>query len=248
MARVSEILYLGAVTIFVASSAVLATLGRPAVQIAAPILPQSYAHGALDFAPTVPVATLPQLYVQPQNLLMWALLVALWLTLLADGIGQYLDPSDHGPYPVWRPMSLALAGGAIWPLLVGVNKPLATLGAMLMLTAALSAAIRARGQRRPAPGFLAGWSVALGTATLASLIGEPLSLTTPQTAILAILPGAMIGMIAQERLEGTLAFSMVMIWAFCAVAITTMSSSPGVALAAIIGISGMGVVLVRAAT
>ena len=117
-----------------------------------------------------------------------------------------------------------------------------------MLTAALSGAIRARGQRRPAPAFLAGWSVALGTATVATLIGVPMSLTTPQTAILAILPGAVIGMIAQERLERSLGFSLAIIWAFCAVAISTMGSSPGVALAAIIGISGMGVVLVRAAT
>ena len=78
--------------------------------------------------------------------------------------------------------------------------------------------------------------------------GAPLLLTTPQTAILAILPGSVIGMIAQERLQRSLAFSIAIIWAFCAVAITTMASSPGVALAAIIGISGMGVVLVRAAT
>jgi hypothetical protein len=248
MARVAEILYLGSVTIFVASGAVLATLGRPAVQIAAPILPLSYPYGPLELTSALPVATLPQLYVQPQNPLMWALLIALWLLLLADAIGQYLDPSDGGEHPAWLPLSLALVWGAAWPWLAGVHKPLATLGALLMLTAALSGAIRARGQRRPAPGFLAGWSLALGTATLASLIGAPLDLTTPQTAILAILPGAVIGMIAQERLAGKIGFSLAMIWAFCAVAVTTMASSPGVALAAIIGISGMGVVLVRAAT
>lgn len=248
MARMAEILYLGSVTIFVASGATLATLGRPAVQLAAPILPQTLIDGPLDLARVLPTATLPQLYVQPQNPLMWVLLVALWLTLLADAISQYLDPSDRGSPPAWLPLSLALVGGAVWPWLVGVHKPLATLGALLMLTAALSGAIRARGQHRPAPGFLAGWSLALGTATLATLIGAPLALTTPQTAILAILPGAMIGMVAQERLDGSLGFSLAMIWAFCAVAVTTMASSPGVALAAIIGISGMGVVLVRAAT
>ncbi|MFC3628423.1 hypothetical protein ACFOM8_03090 [Paracoccus angustae] len=248
MARAAEILYLASVTIFVASSAVLATLGRPAVQIAAPILPLAHSHDPLELAAVLPVATLPQLYLQPQNPLMWALLIVLWLTLLADGIGQYLDPSDHGPHPAWLPLSFALAVGALWPWLVGLHKPLATLGALLMLTATLSGAMRARGQRRPAPGFLAGWSLALGTATLASLIGAPLDLTTPQTAIVAILPGAVIGMAAQERLDGSLGFSVAMIWAFCAVAVTTMASSPGVALAAIIGISGMGVVFVRAAT
>ena len=247
MARVAEILYLGSTTIFVASSAVLATLGRPAVQIAAPILPQT--SGLLNLAPILPVSTLPQLYVQPQNLLMWALLIVLWSLLLADAIVQFLAPTDRNrQHPAWLPLSLALLGGAIWPWLVGVHKPMATLGALLMLTAALSGAIRARNQHRPATAFLAGWSLALGTATVATLIGAPMSLTTPQTAILAILPGAVIGMIAQERLDGSLAFSLAMIWAFCAIAISTMGSSPGVALAAIIGISGMGVVLVRAAT
>ncbi|MCZ0960349.1 hypothetical protein [Paracoccus benzoatiresistens] len=248
MARVAEILYLGSAVIFVASGAVLATLGHPAAQIAAPILPMSYPYSSLELTPALPVATLPQLYVQPQNPLMWALLIALWLLLLGDAIGQYLDPSDGGDDPAWLPLSLALLWGALWPWLAGVNKPLATLGALLMLTAALSGAIRARGQLRPAPGFLAGWSLALGTATLASLIGAPLDLTTPQTAILAILPGAVIGMIAQGRLAGKVGFSLAMIWAFCAVAVTTMASSPGVALAAIIGISAMGVALVRAAT
>ncbi|WP_295046506.1 hypothetical protein [uncultured Paracoccus sp.] len=248
MARAADILYLGTVTMFVASGLALATLGRPVLEIAAPVLLHPPGHDLFANGPAVPLATLPQLYIQPQNPLMWALLVTLWALLLLDGVGEYLDPADHGPDPAWQPLSLALAMGAVWPWLVGLHKPLATLGALLMLTAALTGAIRARGQRRPAPAFLAGWSVALGTATLATLIGAPLSLTTPQTAILAILPGAVIGMIAQERLDRSLGFSLAMIWAFCAVAITTMGSSPGVALAAIIGISGMGVVLVRAAT
>lgn len=248
MARAADILYLGSVTIFVASGLTLATLGRPAVQIVAPGLIRGPNPDPFGIDPAIPVATLPQLYVQPQNLLMWALLVMLWGLLLLDGIGECLDPADHGPHPAWHPLSLALAMGAAWPWLVALHKPLATLGALLMLTAALSGAIRARGQRRPAPAFLAGWSLALGTATLATLIGAPLSLTTPQTAILAILPGAVIGMIAQERLDRSLGFSLAIIWAFCAVAMSTMASNPGVALAAIIGISGMGVVLVRAAT
>lgn len=248
MARAADILYLGSVTIFVASGLTLATLGRPAVQIIEPNLSQGPNYDLFGEAAIIPVATLPQLYVQPQNPLMWALLIVLWALLLLDGVGQYLDPSDLKPHPAWRPLSLALVGGAAWPWLVGLHKPLATLGALLMLTAALSGAIRARGQRRPAPAFLAGWSLALGTATVATLIGAPLSLTTPQTAILAILPGSVIGMIAQERLDGSLGFSLAIIWAFCAVAVSTMDSNPGVALAAIIGISGMGVVLVRAAT
>ena len=248
MARATDILYLGTVTMFVVSGLLLATVGRPALQIAAPTLSQGLGYDAFGGHAPVPVATLPQLYVQPQTPLMWALLIALWSLLLLDGVGQYLDPSDHGPHPALHPLTLALAVGAAWPWLVDLHKPLATLGALLMLTAALSGAIRARGQRRPALGFLAGWSVALGTGTVATLIGVPLELTTPQTAILAILPGAVIGMIAQERLGRALGFSLAIIWAFCAVAISTMGSNPGVALAAIIGISGMGVVLVRAAT
>lgn len=233
---------------FVASGIGLATLGRPAVQIAAPVLSPPLSYGLLDVGSVVPVATLPQLYVQPQNPLMWALLIALWLLLLMDGIAQYLEPQDNRADPAWGPLVIALVSGAVWPWLVSIHKPLATLGALLMLTAALSGAIQARGRGRPAIGFLAGWGVALGTATVATLIGGPLMLTTPQTAILAILPGAVIGLIAQDRIGRSISFSLALIGAFCAVAISTMGSSPGVALAAIIGISAMGVVLVRAAT
>lgn len=248
MARAAEILYLSAVSAFVGSGLALAMAGGPAAPLAAPVLALNLDDGPLVLASGLPAVTLPRLYMQPQNPLMWALLVTLWLVLLADAVDQYREPSDRGAPPAWLPLSLALIVGAAWPWLAGIHRPIATLGALLMLTAALSGAIRARGQRRAAPGFLAGWSLALGTATLATLIGAPLSLTTPQTAIVAILPGAVIGMVAQERLGRSLGFSVAMIWAFCAVAVTTMASSPGVALAAIIGISGMGVVLVRAAT
>ena len=248
MTKAADILYLGLVAIFIASGLSLATLGRPAIEIVSPDFSRIPSLDAFGIGGTVHLATLPQLYVQPQNVLMWMLLLALWVLLILDAVGQYLDPSDREPYPAWHPLSLALVSGAIWPWLVGLHKPLATLGAMLMMTAALSAAIRGRQQRRPALAFFAGWGVALGTATVATLIGAPLAMTTPQAAILAFLPGAVIGMIAQERLERSLAFSVAIIWAFCAVAVTTMGSNPGVALAAIIGISGMGVVLVRAAT
>lgn len=248
MGRGADIFHLGSVTIFIASGILLATLNRPGARDAAPDLSQGPVLDAFGLGPNLPVASLPQLYLQPQNPLMWVLLLTLWGLLLLDGIGQYLDPSDLGPNPAAPLLSLALLGGAVWPWLAALNKPLATLGALLMMAAALSGAIRARGQCRPAPAFLAGWSVALATATVATLIGGPLSLTTPQTAILAILPGAVIGMIGQERLGRSLGFSIAIIWAFCAVAISTMASHPGVALAAIIGISGMGLVLVRAAT
>lgn len=248
MARMAEIGYLGAVMVFVASGLTLATLGRPALPIAGPTLPEDFSYGPFQLDAPAQVASLPELYVQPQNPLMWSLLVMLWLLLILDGVGQYLDPSDRGPLPAWPPLTLCLVVGAIWPWIVGLSAPLATLGALLMLTGALTGALRARGQRRPAAGVLAGWCLAVGTATVATLIGAPLALNTAQTAILAILPGALIGMAVQGWLGRSISFSLAMIWAFCALAVTTMGSSPGVALAAIIGISGMGVVLVRAAT
>lgn len=248
MARAADIVYLGSVAIFVTSGLLLATFGRPAAQIIAPNLSRGPDYNLFGTDAVISAATLPQLYVQPQNLLMWGLLVVLWGVLLMDGVGQYLDPDDHSPRPAWRSLSLALLAGAAWPWFVAAHGPTATLGALLMLAAALSGAIRARRQGRPAPGFFAGWSLALCTATVATLIGAPLSLTTPQTAILAILPGTMIGMIAQARLNRSLGFSLAIIWAFCAVALSTMGSNLGVALAAIVGISVMGVALVRAAT
>ena len=44
-----------------------------------PILPLAHSHDPLELAAVLPVATLPQLYLQPQNPLMWALLIVLWL-------------------------------------------------------------------------------------------------------------------------------------------------------------------------
>lgn len=248
MARAANILYLASAMLFVASGIALATMTRPAVQIVPPVMPEALSHGLMPIAMAPPAATLPQLYVQPQSLLMWALLIALWGLLLLDGIQRYRQPADGPRNPARLPLTCCLAVGAIWPWIVTVNTPVAILGALMMLCAALSGAIQARGQARAAPGFLAGWSLALGTATVATLIGAPLSLTTPQAALLAILSGAVIGLIAQDRIGPSISFSLALIWAFCAVAVSTMGSSPGVALAAIIGISGMGVVLVRAAT
>lgn len=248
MARAENTFYLASAALFVASGLWLAISGRPAVQMVATSLPETFAYGPLTIMDTSPVTTLPQLYVQPQNPVMWALLIVLWGMLLLDGVRQYRQPHEGTPNPAWLQLTFSLTAGAIWPWLVALNKPLAVLAVLLMLCAALSGAIRARGQHRAAPGFLAGWSLALGTATMATLIGAPLALPISQVAILAILPGAVIGMIAQTLLGGRTGFSLAMIWAFCAVAVSTMGSSPGVALAAIIGISGMGVVLVRAAT
>ncbi|TBN39423.1 hypothetical protein EYE42_10370 [Paracoccus subflavus] len=242
----SEKIYLASATAFVASSAVLATLGRPPMPVVPPLTFETLPDGMMGPLADLPMATLPQLYIQPQNAVMWLLLVVLWLLLLADAVGQYLDPSDQNR--VWPPLSLALLTAAIWPWLVGISTTAAMIGAMLMLAASLTAAVRARGQRRPGPGFMAGWSLTLGTATLATLATEPIGLSTSQTAIVAILPSALIGMFAQEWLGRSITFAVATIWAFCAVAVTTMGTSPGVALAAIIGISGMGVVLVRAAT
>ena len=43
-------------------------------------------------------------------------------------------------------------------------------------------------------------------------------------------------------------YSVALIWAFCGLAISTMGSDPMIALAAIIGISAMATVLIRAAS
>ena len=67
-------------------------------------------------------------------------------------------------------------------------------------------------------------------------------------AALAILPGAAIGMAAQLWIGPSIGYSAALIWAFCGLAVTTMGSDPMIALAAILGISGMAAVLVRAAS
>lgn len=246
MARPADLIHLISATAFVSSGAVMATLSRPAPPTPLPIAFEALTYDMVGPGPEIPLPDLVRLYVQPQNAVMWALLVVLWLLVLVDAIGRYLEPGDASR--TGAPLSVALLSGAVWPWLQDASPLAGAGGALLMLGASLVAAIRAQGQRRPGPGFMAGWSLTLSLGAIAMLISTPLGLSTAQTAVVAMLPSALLGMAAQGRLGRSIAFAVAVIWAFCAVAVTTMGTGSGVALAAIIGTSGMGVALVRAAT
>lgn len=241
---------------FVASSFAFALHSRP------PSLPGAFdATGqqlipiSLSFSDPPPAVVLPQLYLSPENPVMWLLLILLWTLLALDVVGQILDSSDNynlsamsAPRVTWPFLSLALLCGAIWPWMVDSDPVLVVLGALVMLVATVVAAIRTRGQKRPAIGFLAGWSTAICVAALAAWVATILNLSMPMAAALTILPGALIGMAAQDSIGQSIAYSAALIWAFFAIAMTTMGNSPITALAAIFGITAMAIVLIRAAS
>ncbi|MBK4214662.1 hypothetical protein JJJ17_01840 [Paracoccus caeni] len=191
---------------------------------------------------------LPELFLQPDNAVSWMLLIVLWGLLLLDAADRLLQPEDQRSRPELLPLCVALIVGAIWPWIYRTNVPVAVLGAILMVTSALAAAMRDASTRRPAVGFFAGWSTGLGLVTATALIAGRLELTIVQAAIAVILLGAAIGIVAQYRLDHRVSYSVAVIWVFCGLAVATMGGSMAVALAAILAISGMSVMLIRAAS
>ena len=79
-------------------------------------------------------------------------------------------------------------------------------------------------------------------------IARRTGLSAQVVSAVAILPAAALGMAAQMWIGPSVGYSVALIWAFCGLAISTMGSDPMIALAAIIGISAMATVLIRAAS
>lgn len=220
-----------------------------------PVLPDlagSLGALPLPLQPVSLVPSIPQIYLDPGNPIMWALLGTIWLMVVLDGIGQFLDPSDSpttraGRPRVWPLTIAALVCAAAWPLML--DRPL-----LLSLATGVSAfcatlgARHAAGRHRPAVGFFAGWATALTSAALAALASDRFGLPIQAVSALAILPAAIIGMAAQSWIGPSIGYSTALIWAFCGLAVSTMGSDPMIALAAILGITAMASVLVRAAS
>lgn len=256
MQRHGNLIHLVSATVFVASSVLLILFLRSGPDLPATGLPAGAPLLADDLAASGLATTpLPLLFLDPGNVVMWALLLALWAALMMDAVGQWFDPSDTTPdtasgtaAPVWPLLSSALLLAALWPWLMEALPWLAVLAALATAAAAFVATLRAEGQRRPAIGFLAGWSLGLAAATLAERLGAPFGMTLAQTAMLAILPATGFGMAAQLSIGRPIGFSVGLIWAFCGLATTTMGFSPMTAVAAILGIALMATVLIRAAS
>src|SRR5690606_1994093 len=113
-----SVLHLLVVAIFVICGVAFAMLPDPriisdAARLAAPLLPA--------VAPTS--IAIPQLYLNPDNLLMWALLIAVWMMVMLDAVGQWIDPSDDrqvggGQPRVWPVLLIGLLLGSALPFLI----------------------------------------------------------------------------------------------------------------------------------
>jgi hypothetical protein len=233
--------------LFASHSVQMPMLSLGAPRLSGPILPPPL---QIDLEAATRI---PQMYLDPLNILMWGLLVALWAMLLLDGIGQVVEPGENSAArqvngAVWPFFSAAMLMGAIWPWLLDAAPELMLLGSAATAGLAIAAARRSAGRNRPAISFFAGWTTAVFSAALAGFGSARFGLPVQALSALAILPGAAIGMAAQMWIGPSIGYCSAMIWAFCAFTITTMGSDPVVALAAVLGISAMAAVLVRAAT
>lgn len=254
MTRYGPIIQLIATVIFVISGITFANKAAPlpllvldSPRSTGPLLPPP-----LQINPDVALI-IPQMYLDPVNILMWGLLIVVWGMLLLDGVGQVIDPSDvngarkvHGP--IWPLTTAAMGVAAAWPWYFGHTPELMLIGTGATTVMATAAARRSAGRNRPAISFFAGWAAAVFSAALAGFASARFGLPVQALSALAILPGAAIGMAAQMWIGPSIGYCSAMIWAFCAFAITTMGSDPVVALAAVLGISAMATVLVRAAS
>lgn len=254
MVRVGNLVQTAATAIFVIAG--LRFAWRPhapvlddlaSARLAGPLLPPPPQIQAAS------AASIPQLYLDPVNVLMWSLLATVLIMVLLDAAGQWIDFSDDhtlraGRGRIWPLFSAALFSAALWPWMFTEHSGWLMLGTAVTAGTAVVAARRAAGRQRPAIGFFAGWATALLSASLAGFAAARLALPVQALAALAILPGAAIGMAAQLWIGPSIGYSAALIWAFCGLAVTTMGSDPMIALAAILGISGMAAVLVRAAS
>ncbi|AUH33729.1 hypothetical protein CUV01_10305 [Paracoccus tegillarcae] len=156
-------------------------------------------------------------------------------------------PSEHAP------LALALVLGAIWPWIIHQHQAVGFVMALAMLSLALAAAIRGQRdgpaiRRRQTVGFFGGWATAVTYAAFASLLNNYLGIPAIAATVTAMLLCASAGVITQLRLGGVFSYSVAVIWSLVGLALVTMSADATIAMVAIIGISAMAIVLVRAAS
>ena len=156
-------------------------------------------------------------------------------------------PSEHAP------LTLALIIGAIWPWIIRDHPALGFVMAMAMLSLALTSAIRGQRdgnliRRVQSVGMFTGWATAVTYAAFATLLNNHLGISAVAATVAAMLLCAVAGVTIQLRLSGIFSYSVAIIWSLVGLALATMSSDATIAMVAIIGISAMAIVLVRAAS
>lgn len=166
---------------------------------------------------------------------------------LARQIQRENTPAEHGA------LTLALIFGAVWPW---VSRDYPLTGFMLaaaMFALSLTAALRGQQvggviRRLPTIGLFAGWATAVTYAAFATLVNGHLGIPPVAATAIAMLLCAGAGIVVQLRLGGSVSYSIAIIWSLVGLAIATMGSDPTIAMVAILGISAMAFVLVRAAS
>ncbi len=289
-----------AVGIFIFSSLTYA-VGQHSGPVALPMTAASTQLAAMTRLgmPGIPdvVAPLPDgslglhsLFLQPEDPVLWSLLVAVWIALtihafgvlrrqhrteLAGAVASQATPAkigqdkgDAGPPTAQQlalrhshdndlaehaPLALALLAGAAWPWLIDRYQASGFVLALAMLSLALAAAVRgqrdgSRIRRMQTVGLFAGWATAVTYAAFATLLNDHLGIPAVASTVTAMLLCAAAGVIIQLRLGGAFCYSVAIIWSLVGLALATMQADATIAMMAIIGISAMAIVLVRAAS
>ncbi len=178
------------------------------------------------------------------------LMVIVWGLLLLDSIGQIIEPAAGGQMQIdlMTTQAGALAFGAVWPWLILPAPGMATMGAVISATFAVLSVVLARGDLRPAVGFMAGWATMLAAAMLALLLGGVIGMGLPATIIMATIIGTVTGTTVTLWLGHSVAYPLAIIGWLSALIITLLGSSTSITLTAIAAITVMAVALVRSVT
>ena len=283
MTRVSVTTTLIALAAFLASSVVYALslagfgLSANVAEVSGPLSLSLMQSGvaARDLAWSQDVT---RFFVQPNNFVLWTLLVIVWGSLAAYGFEMLrraqmvparpkwaerlpapavdpvapADPADHQPTEL-APIAAALMAGALWPWLTTSHPVMAFLLTIAMMLAALTALIRGQreGQKlrfHRSVAIFAGWATAVSYASFASILSVNLGMSPGFAATIAMVLCASVGMVVQAQIGHGTSYSIALIWALVGLAIAAMETQPNVAIAAVIGITAMIIMLVRAAS
>lgn len=219
--------------------------------------------GLPDYAALIsgPVdANLAAATVRPDNLVTWALLLAVLagMTRVAVQIARTelranpAHAADNSPAEL-AALTAASLGAAVWPWLLLSNPMAATVLSVLTMLSAISVAIS--GMRHGAVvrhslgvGLFAGWAVTTSFGAFALFLSTKTPLSPDVAAMFALLTTAATGFAVQLRLGRATGFSAGVIWSLTGVAMTAIGTAPMVAIAAIIGIAAMTFVVVLVAS
>lgn len=176
-------------------------------------------------------------------------LIYLWL-LLHGGFGLLKRDTD-GIWDSTRwPLFISLAVGASWLAVAEVSPVMATILIWVMLISALVALFRSAGPDRwllQAPiAIYAGWLTAASFVSI-GLLGAGYGIAFGQIgwAWVALLGALVFAALVQTRLGRAPEYGLTLTWALIAVAIANWPDQPGIAVLAITGAVGIGLLAMR---